>query len=455
MSEHQEILVEVTEEGPCKKRLRAELPAAAVSKEIDDNYAELAKSIQIPGFRKGRVPRSLLERRYAEKIEKEVRHDLLQTSFDKEIEKLDLRTLGEPKFDNVQFEVGQPFRFEAVFEVHPQFQLPVYKGLPVEARPVEVAAEDIERELESLRREFADIQPVEFGHQADDDVTTVDLRLLDGDQEVLTRDQVYMKIGVDRVDNMVVDGLSDGLRGATQDSELRFTVQVPDDFPRSELRGRSLQMALVVRSISRSILPAVDDDLARKCDTASLDELRSDIRSSLETRRRINEEHRQEEELMARLVSELQTELPASVVEARLQEIDLYERLRLARLGTSREDAEKEMANHEAERRKQAEDDAKQIFLIDRIAEEERIFVTEDEMSTRIQMIAATQNRNPVEVLEEFQGHNRLAALRDSLLRDKVGAFVRRKAQVVGSASPSATAPVVDAPASPTEGSAE
>lgn len=432
MTEEREILVEITDAGPCKKRLHAELTADSVTKEIDANYTEIAKSIQLPGFRKGKVPRSVLERRYAEKIHEDVRKELLETSFEKEVEKLELRVLGEPTFDNVQFEVGQPLRFDAVFEVHPQFPLPTYKGLTIEPKPVEVNDGDVDRELDSLREEFAAIDPVEFGSQRDDDVAEVDLRLLEGDVEHLSREQVYLKIGVDRVDNMVVGGLSAGLRSVAKDGELRFQVEIPEDFPRTELRGRTLEMVITVKSITRSILPAVDEELAKRCGLDSLVDLRSNIRKSLETRRRIHEEFRQEDELLTRLTSELQTELPVSMIDARIQELDLYERLRLARLGHSREDADNEMAKSEAERRKQAEEDVKQLFLTDRIAEEEKIFVTEDDIGGRIQAIASAQNRSPTEVLEEYHGRNRLAELRDNLMREKVRAFIRRKAKVTG-----------------------
>ena len=149
-SDKPEAVVELLEEGPCQKRMRTEIPAESVTVELDESYEQLAKTIQLPGFRKGRVPRSVLERRYAEKVEEDVREDLMSGIFQKEVEKRELRVLGSPSFDNVEFGAGKPLRFDAVFEVAPTFELGDYKGIEIESRQVEVTEDEVGGELDSL-----------------------------------------------------------------------------------------------------------------------------------------------------------------------------------------------------------------------------------------------------------------------------------------------------------------
>ncbi|MFQ5654788.1 MAG: trigger factor, partial [Planctomycetota bacterium] len=264
MTERPEPSVELVDEGPCKKRLKTEVPAEAVAEELEESYRQLRSTIQLPGFRKGRVPRSVLERRFAGKIEEDVREEMIHSTFQKEMERRELRIVGSPTFDNVEFKRGEPLRYDAVFEVAPSFKLGDYRGLEIEEKPASVADEDVDRELESLREQYATLEPVPFGEQREEDVAVVEFSLVDGEEQCLSRPEVFLKIGSNRVDNIVVDGLTEGLLGASADEELRFAVQIPAEFPRDDLKGRSLELRLSLRELKRKRLPEVDEELARR-----------------------------------------------------------------------------------------------------------------------------------------------------------------------------------------------
>lgn len=445
MAEKPEVVVEIQDEGPCKKRMTAQVPADSITEEINANYKQLVDTVQIPGFRKGKVPRSLLERRYAEKIEEEVKEELMFSTFQDEVEKLELRVLGQPEFDNIEFKVGEPLRYDAVFEVHPTFDVPEYQGLSIDARPIVVSDEDLEREIEGLRQQWGSFEDISFGEQKEEDLAVVDATFKDGDDELLTREDVYLKIGNDRVDNIVVEGLGQKLQSASAAETLTFAVEIGDDFPREDLRNRKVDLSLELKSVQRRELPELNDEFAQRSGAESVAALRDNVKQSLTMRRTIQEEHRQEEELVDRLCADLEMELPGSLVERRANEMEIYERIRLMREGKDEEEI-KTLLEDGSQRKTDAQKEIAQLFLLDRIAEDEQIFVTEDEVASRLHAIAATQQRDPNEVLEEYRDAGRLEELRNGLMREKVRAFIRQKAEVSTADAPaSATTDSTDA----------
>lgn len=436
-SETSEIAFDLVDDGPCRKRLKAEIPADRVVKEVDDNYKQLVATVQLPGFRKGRVPRSVLERRYADKIEEEVREEMMQSSFMEEVDKRELKVVGAPKFEEVQFTVGEPFSYDAVFEVFPEFDLGDYTGIEIDARPVEVTGEDVERELESLREQFAKLEPMEFGDLSEGDIVGSDITLTkigdDGEKDeeaTIDRQDVYLKIGTNRVDNINVEDLSERLLKTTEGADLEFEVQIPEDFPREDLRDGKATLSVKVKSAQRKVVPEIDDDFLGKFGVDSAEKLNEELRGNIEARRRVQEEQRQEEELLETLAARVDMELPPSIIERRQHELTLQLHYRLMREGKSKEEIEK-LVEEDTGAAEDARKEIKQLFILDSIAEKENILVTEDEVLQRIQTIALTYNRDPQEVLEEYQSRGELDEVRAGLVREKVRTLLREKANVV------------------------
>ncbi len=424
-----EAQVEILEEGPCRKRLKAEISSESVVQGIDASYKQLLDSLQLPGFRKGRVPRSLLERRYAKKIEEDVREELMNTTFLDEVEERELRVLGAPTFDNIEFKVGEPFRYDAVFEVMPTFELGEYIGLEVEEQPVTVSEEDVEAELLSLREQIATLEPVAMGEQQQEDIAGVDVSLFDGDKEVISRPDLLLKIGDDRLDRILVEGLGERLLQAEEGEELRFEVQIPEDFPKKDLRNRGAILKVLVKGMKRRQIPELDNEFAKRFGVESLQEFREELCRNLQTRRQVQEENRKEEQLIEQLAERIDMELPPSLLEKRRESLDLGLKYRLQRQGESEEKIQKQL--QESSSQEQARQELKQIFIIERIAEQEKLMVTEQEVMERIRSLAVTYQRDPDEVFEEYNSSGRMAELRDSMLREKSRRFLREKAKIL------------------------
>ena len=434
-AENPDNLLEVLDEGACQKRLKFEVPSEIVIQEFETNYKQLKDSIQLPGFRKGRVPRTVLERRFGEKIAEEVKEELMHNNFNEAVDKHELRIISRAEFENVDFSPTGPFRFEAAFEVAPEFQLPEYKGIEVDARSTAVTDDEVERELESLRQNYSEFADLPLGDLQEEDVVVADVTLGgagDGDSEEqpsIEREDVYLKIGMDRVDNIPVEGLSEKLLGATEGAELFYDVEVPADFPREELREKKTRFKVVVKSAKRKQLPEINDEFLEKLGVDSADALKSNLRENLENRRRVDEEHRQEEAILEKLCTGLEMDLPQKLLDSKKEELGLSKAYRLMREGKSKEEVDQLVAEDESSLA-EAKKDLTQLFLLDRIATEENILVTEDEVAQRVQAIAYAYNRDPNEVVEEYAQRGELAELRNGLLREKVRSFLRKRAKV-------------------------
>lgn len=430
------VQVEVVDEGPCRKRLRVSVSPERVTEELDTNYRQLRQTIQMPGFRKGKVPLSVLKGRFGKKIEAEVQEEMISSTFFDEVQNRELRVIGAPSFENIEFSPGDPLTYEAAIEIAPDFPMPEYKGLTVEALPIEVGTDEVEEEISSILDQHATLEPVGAGEQAEEDLAVCTVEIVDSEgNSLFERPEVYLKIGLDQVDNIEVAGMGEKLVGAAAEDQFEFPVDVPDDFPIEEARGGGATLKIRFHEAKRKQLPALDEEFLGNLGVDSEDALRSEIEKSLETRRRLQEEHRQEEVLVEKLLDSVEMEFPPSVLERRTEEISMGRRFHMMREGKSQEEIEADMAGKSDEVESEARTELKRIFVLDRIAEEENALVTEDEIGRRITAIAMTQQRSPDEVFEEYQKGGRLDELRQAMRREKVREVLRKRAKIEGAST--------------------
>ncbi len=426
-----QVSVQIVEEGPCRQRLKIEVSADSVDEELDTNYRQLRNTIQMPGFRKGKVPLSVLKGRFGKKIEAEVQEELVARTFFDEVEKREIRLLGAPSFESVVFAPGDPLTYEAAIEISPNFEAPEYAGLEIDALAVTVTTDDVDREVHSLLEQHTALEPVTAGEQAVDDLAACHVEMLDPEgKSVFERPEVYLKIGLDRVDNIEVAGLGEKLVGAAADEEFSFEVEVPEDFPLEGVRGGPATIRVKFHEAKRRVVPELDAEMLQLLGIESEEKLRAEIEKNLETRRRFQEEDRQEEILVERIVEGVEMDFPPSVLERRKEDISMGRRFRLLREGRAQEEIDAGIAENGEAIEAEAREELKRIFVLDRIAESENVLVTEDEIARRISAIAMTSRREPQEVFEEYREAGLIADLRAGMLREKARAQIRKKAKV-------------------------
>jgi len=290
----------------------------AVYDRISDQYA---KGANVPGFRPGHAPRGVVRTRFKDQIRTELLRELLPDAVQKAVEQHKLAPLGEPELDleNTEglSELGEkPISFSVNVEVLPEIKLGDYKGLEVERRTRPVSDEDLDRVIESLRENSATLEPVEDGGAQSGDTVTASFHgkfINEPDAEPINVEDVDVVMGGEGV----VSEITDNLSGAKPDDEKVFTVDYPADFSSKGLAGKQVEYTVKVSAVRIKELPELDDEWAQSLgeEIASLADLRTKVRSDLESQAKNEADNKVRADLVRQLVEAHQFELPERLVE--------------------------------------------------------------------------------------------------------------------------------------------
>ena len=442
---------EVEELGPWKRRILAAVPRDTVQEHLDRNYRELASSVQIPGFRRGRVPRRLLEKRYGEDINSDVKDTLLTESFQEVLKSRELKIFGSPRFDNIQFDTEDDFRYEVEIEVQPEFDLPEYKGLQVEREAVSVDEKVVDEELEKLREQQRTLLPVNAEEAGPDDFYLGRYELYVDGTQVKTQDDVEFLPASERIVEFPVEGLADRVASwkRADNQPLVVPVRVPSDYSDEVLREKDAELRFFLLDAKRAKLPELDDEFANKLGRESIAEARKDLRATLERRTKLKEDQRLQALLVDGLLSGVDFEIPDDIIERHAksegQPDDGAEETGSAQEtggaivpeAEASEDVESDEPK-KAETSEEAKDEArrrlKEFFVLEVIAEKEKIYATEDEVRKQVEMMAALYGTDAKNLWNTLRDTGGLDELRANLRSDKVKAFLLKKAKVVEAA---------------------
>lgn len=433
--------------GPCKLKIQAEVPAEKVAELLDRNLRDLASSITLPGFRPGKVPKALVAKRYGKEVEKDLKEALLNDSFLEVVKERELKVVGEPKFGEVHFDTEAPFRYDVEVETQPDFELETYKGIEVERHEEPVTEEEIEAELLRLREAHATLVPVERSSATGEDWFHGSYRLVKDDELIETREGTVFRPVECEIEGLAIPDLAERVTSAPADEPLRFHVQIPEGSQvASDHVGSELTLELKIEDTKHVQLPEVDDEFAKNFQLESADELRKTVRENVEEQHRFAADQKLEGEVLDKIVASVDFDLPEGVIESQKRAQMVRRQFELVRLGKSKEEIEEELKNAD----RAADDEVvrrevKRFFVLEKIAEKEKVFATEDDIKTRILAMAQVYGRKPDEILEELRQSNRFDELRIDIRHGKVKKLLRKKARVTnepeaeGSAGSAAT----------------
>ena len=415
----------------CKKELIIEVPEEVVAREaakITDQYARLAR---IPGFRPGRAPRALVGKRYQEAIRDEVVQSLVPKYFEETIRDQKLVIASEPRFEDLQFEEGRSIRAKATFEVYPEIELKDYKGLEVEGDSAEVTASDIDEAIERLRQNAATFEVIEDRPAADGDHVMVNYQgqdLMDPDCEPIEAREGLVHLG----GKGTVPAFTENLRGSRPGDVREFEINYPDDFPSKRLAGRRVRYRVEVQSIKKKVLPPVDDELAKSVsDFSTLAELRVSVRKDLEQKKQGTAKESTRRKLLEKLVSGYDFPLPESLVEAQLRRKLERAAAGVAAQGIDPRDVEIDWRALREEMRADAEREVRGSLVLKKIAEVEKIDVSEEEIDESVREVAQEVQEAPAALKTRLTREDGLARLKSSRLSQKVLDFIYNNAKII------------------------
>ena len=426
---------EIVDVSPTKKELKIEIDASDVRAEYDRVANEYVRRANVPGFRKGHAPLSVVRTRYKNEIRGEVLQKLVPDAVNRALDESGLQVIGQPDvhLDNQSLEkLGDgPVSLHAHVEVLPSVELGEYKGLAASRRTRPVTDEIVERTIQQLRESAASLQPVEDRGAEEGDALTVNFqgRFLNSEgEEDINVEDVEVILGGEGVH----ESFNENLAGARPDDVKTFTVKYPDDFPSKGLAGKEVEYTATVTAVRRKELPELDDEWARSLgeEIDSVESLRRRVRGNLESRARFESEGRVRDELMAGLLGAHKFELPESLVEYQTNQL-LQSTVRdMIRHGLDPRNEQFDWERLRESARARAEDELRGSMLLERIADEEKIDVTDEEVDEEIKSIAEATRQTPDQVRDALTKQGGATSIADRLRSRKALDLLVEKANV-------------------------
>ena len=415
-------------EATCRKELDLEIPAEEVSKATEKVAKDLARVARVPGFRPGKAPISLIKRRFAEDIKGEVLQTLVPERVEKAVAEQKLTPVSQPQVDKLEFQEGQPLKFRASFEVLPEFSLGNYKDLEIEMPEMAITDESVANTLAEMQQRAATFAPVEGRPVQDGDF--VQVKLLgtpEGGGDPLQADSVLCHIGAEET----MQPFNENLRGANVGEHKNFDVEYPADYPDAKLAGKKFHYSVEVLGIKTKKLPEINDEFAKDVsDAASLDELKKKVREGLEHERDHRRTELQREKVLAELVKLHDFPVPDSLVEHQM-DVRLERVVRsLAQQGVDPRAVNVDWVSLRRRQQDRARDDVKAELVIDRIASEEKIDVTEEELQHELEHVASHGGESAEAIRARLTKQGALDRMKAKLRSDKTVDWLAQNARV-------------------------
>jgi trigger factor len=395
---------ELKEISPTQKQIEVEIEAKDVRSVYDQVSDRYAKTANVPGFRPGHAPRGVVRTRFKDQIRTEVLRELLPDAVQKAIDEHKLEPLGEPQLD-LETAAGldplgeNPISFQVKVEVLPEIKLGKYKGIEGKRRTRPISDDDVEKVIENLREGSASLEPVEDrGAQLGDTVTANfhGTFLAEPDVEPIKVEDVDVVLG----GAGVVEEITDNLLDTKPDDEKTFRVSYPDDFTSKGLAGKQVEYAVKINGVRIKQLPEIDDEWAESLgdEIESLSDLRAKVRSDLEAQTKTEAEGQMRAGLVRQLVEAHAFELPERLVQQQTEHrLESVVRDMVGQ-GIDPRNPQLDWEKARDSLKEQADYDLRGSLLLERIADEEKIDVTQQEIDDEINAIADASKQSPEQV---------------------------------------------------------
>ncbi len=413
-----------------ERRMRVRIPEERVKGEVVRRLNSLAARVRVPGFRPGKAPLKVLEKRYGEQVRSEVVGEMVQSSFYEAISQQQLRPAGSPTIDPLQAEPGNGIDYTAIFDVYPELQTPAIESLKISRPVAEVSDGDVDKMLEVLRRQRRTWQAVERA------ATSVDRVVIDFQGSIDAKpldDAKGEEIPVELDGSRMIEGFEEGLVGMQAGEERTLELTFPKQHPDEKLAGKPVSFAIKAHRVEEPLLPPLDDGLADSFGVkeGGLAALRNEVRNNM--KRELEEALRAitKRRVMEALLQGQEITLPDSLVQEEVQRAMRQRKAELSHSGISPESAGLEPAMFE----EQARTRVALGLLLAEIIRSKEIKPDPDRVRARIESIASTYE-DPSEVINWYYGdRSRLSDIETTVLEDQVVDWILERAQISDEAS--------------------
>lgn len=420
--------VEIEEIGPCKKLLKVEIPKEKIDDEWQEQLKELCKMADLPGFRKGKAPRSLVEKKFGDRLMEDVKQKLVSSMYEEVVEKNKLSPVGEPEISDVNMELGKPLNFEVKMEVLPTFEIGEYKGIQLKKESVSVTDKDIKAALKTISGQKTQLTIVKDGKVEDDDYIICDCKVIVGRKIVFKDEDLEVMVSGSTVADINVPDLKSNLLGTKSGGKCSIDVQLGDNFSVEQYRNKSAKLEISVKEIKRPVSPEIDDEMAKQMGYDSLAELSEFVSKKLEAEKKRMVDNDMREQICKNLLEMANFDLPKDVIESQTNKRLHRYQIELLNRGTPLEEIEKDMGNLKNASEESVIKDFKLSLILERIAEKEKIFVTEAEVNQRINTLANMYGTEPSKMRNQLEKIGNIPNLRYQMKESKTVDFLIKEA---------------------------
>jgi len=425
------------ETGKHQVKLTVEVPADQFAKDLDKTYRKVSGQLKVPGFRKGHVPRKVIDAQVGPgAVLQEFLEDAVPIYYGEAVREHELAPIADPDIEIEKAEEGEALVFSASVEVRPRLTLTNYKGVQVEAPDVSVTDEDVDTYVDRLRERFAELEVVgRPANKGDYVVADIHASVHGQDLEEVTRQEYLYEVG----SGEFVPELDTELEGKRKGEILQFNATLPEPF--GERAGTEVSFRVLIKEVKGKLLPEADDEFAKTAsEFDTMQELRDDIRTQLGALKEREGQGILRERVLAALIDRVQVDLPERLVDHEVEHRVQSATERAERIGMTLEQVLESQGWDELRFRSDARAHAVRALegdlILESVARQEEISVTPEELSARVVELAQAVNRDPKEVIGQLERTGAITQLAGDIIRTKALDLLVDEAEVIGVEQP-------------------
>ncbi len=374
--------VTVEDVSPIQKRLSVEIPAEKVDEQINQTINRIKKNIALPGFRKGKVPRSIIERDYEKEIKAEVLQNLIEGTIGDAIKQSEVVMLLEPQFDSSsEIKKGEPFTYSVLMDIEPEINVPNFREFELVRPKVEVTDEEVEEQLEALRRQFGSVEVVEEQRPLQEgDIAIIDYKaFIDGKEiEELANESYFVEVGRGNFN----ETFEQGLIGMEKGQEKEIEVSYPEDALNTLVAGKTVTYKVTLKSIQKRNMPELDDEFAKRFGIGlnTIEDLRNRLKEQILKDKEEAAQASLRQQLFDKLLENADFPVPERLIEKKLDQMIDNVVSHMQERGVNLEQAGIDEARLREKMRDDAVKQVKTELILDKIAEEEKVEIPTEEL---------------------------------------------------------------------------
>ncbi len=425
-----EMNITVENTGGCKRVIKAEIPAELVKTKLSEGFRDLNKQVQLPGFRKGKTPKEVLEKRFGKEISDDVRQSLADEVLKAAIEKHALQLLGQPELTSAgDLKEGAPSIFTLEVEVRPEFELPDYKGLEVERQAAVVTDQEIQAFLRDtqIRRGKLENAP-EAAPAKNGQFLRADVHINVGSDTIFHRHGGLVEVGVPYIAGIKLPQGDAALVGAKVGDHKELPLKLPADFMQESYRNKDAAITLDITAVMDFSGPSVEE-VAKEEGHENLEAFKTEAKDNIRRDKEAEIDQMVEDKLIKMVTEKAKVDLPEKFSKAKAVDILQQEAYRMFQHGTPEAEVQEFLKKNKDAGLERTKSQLSTAFVIDAIARKERLVVTEDELNRQVAELASQIGQPLDQVYQTMNQRGMLPGIREELRTRKVLKLLRQKAK--------------------------